>query len=84
MNKWLEKGKRFIHMDSQIQITGSSSVMVDGCKKILEYNDILVKVKTWDLIVQVWGSGLTVSGFSSDIICIYGDIRSVELERVSA
>lgn len=68
-------------MDSQIQITGDSGVLVDGCKKILEYNEILVKVKTWDLTVQIWGSNLMVSDFGSDAVCVYGKIQSVEIQR---
>ncbi|MGN0613101.1 MAG: YabP/YqfC family sporulation protein [Porcipelethomonas sp.] len=81
MKKIIEKGKRFVNMDSQIQITGNKEVLVDGCRKILEYNDIFVKVKTWDLTVQIWGSGLEVNDFGSDGIYICGKIQSVELEK---
>ena len=48
--KIIEKGKRFVHMDSQIQLTGNREVLVDGCRKILEYNDVFVKVKTWEMM----------------------------------
>ena len=39
--KIIQKGKKFINMDTQIQITGNHEVLVEGCKKILEYNDVL-------------------------------------------
>ena len=39
------KIKRFINMDTQIQITGDHEVLVECCKKILEYNDIMVRLK---------------------------------------
>lgn len=81
MKNILKKGKDFISIGSQIQITGNSQVLVDGCKKILEYNDIFVKVKTWDMTVQIWGSGLSVDDFGSDVIYVCGKIQSVELEK---
>ncbi len=77
----LYKGRRFINMDTQIQITGSREVLVENCRKILEYNDVFVKVKTWDMTVQVWGSGLSVNDFNSGGIYICGKIQSVELMR---
>ena len=81
MKNLLKKGKDFVCIDSQIQITGNSQVLVDGCKKILEYNDIFVKVKTSELIVQIWGSELSVDDFGSDVIYVCGKIQSVELEK---
>lgn len=77
--KIIQKGKKFINMDTQIQITGNHEVLVEGCKKILEYNDVFIKVKTWDMIIQVWGSGLKVSDFNSNGIYVFGNIQSVEL-----
>lgn len=74
-----EKIKRFVNMDTQIQITGNHEVLVECCRKILEYNDVLVKVRTWDMTVQIWGSGLSVNDFSSKGIFVCGRIQSVEL-----
>lgn len=77
--KIIKKGKRLVYTDSQIQITGNHEVLIENCKKILEYNDIFIKVKTWDLTVQVWGSGLKVNDFGSNGVYVYGKIQSVEL-----
>lgn len=75
-----EKLRRFANMDTQIQITGNHEVLVECCKKILEYNDIMVKVRTWDMVVQIWGSGLSVNDFNSKGIYVCGNIQSVELD----
>lgn len=75
------KIERLVKMATQIQITGDREVLVECCKKILEYNDIMVKVKTWDMTVQIWGSGLTVNDFSSRGIYVCGKIQSIELMR---
>lgn len=73
------KMKHLINMDTQIQITGNEEVLVECCKKILEYNDIMVKVKTWDMTVEIWGSNLMVNDFSSKGIYVNGKIQSVEI-----
>lgn len=81
MKSIIEHGKRFVNMDSQIEITGGREVLVDGCRKILEYNDVFVKVRTWEMTVNIWGSDLSVSDFGSGAIYISGKIQSVELEK---
>ncbi|MDE5917286.1 MAG: YabP/YqfC family sporulation protein, partial [Oscillospiraceae bacterium] len=40
------KGRHLMNLDTQIQITGNREVLIECCKKILEFNDIMVKVKT--------------------------------------
>ena len=81
MKTVIENGKRFVNMDSQIEITGDKEVLVDGCRKILEYNDVFVKVRTWEMTVNIWGNNLSVSDFGSGSIYISGKIQSVELEK---
>ena len=77
--KLTDIGRRFTDA-SQIQITGKEAVLIDGCKKIIEYNDIVVRVKVREMTVCVWGSGLYASSFGTDCVYIYGKISSVELE----
>lgn len=81
MKDILQKSKGFIRMNSQIQITGNKEVLVDGCKKILEYNDVYVRVSTWDMNVNIWGNELKVNDFGSGAIFVCGKIQSVELEN---
>lgn len=79
--KIIKKGKRFINMDSRLQICGNRKIYVDGCKKIIEYNDVMIKVKTWDMTVTVWGNGLQADDFGSGSVIVFGRIQSVELEE---
>ncbi|MGN0621627.1 MAG: YabP/YqfC family sporulation protein [Porcipelethomonas sp.] len=76
------KGRHFLNMETQIQITGSSEVLVECCKKILEFNDIMVKVRTWDLTVVIWGSDLKVNDYNASGIYVCGKIQSVELTEI--
>jgi len=77
----IEKGKRYANIYSQIQIIGNSEVIIEGCKKILEYNDIFVKVKALGMIVNIWGSELSVNDFGHGSVFVNGSIQSVELEK---
>lgn len=81
MKKIFERVRDLAFMDSQIQIIGNKEVLVDGCKKILEYDDVFVKVSTWNMIVNIWGSELTVNDFGSGEIFVCGKIQSIELEN---
>ena len=78
--KLTDKGKHLLGSAAQIEITGKEKVLIDGCRKIIEYNDIVVRVKTRDMTVSVWGSGLYASSFGTECVYIYGKISSVELE----
>lgn len=65
---------------SQILICGNSYLEVENCKRIMEYNDIYLKVKTVSgLIIEIWGTGLKLSDYNTDGIAVRGKISSVEL-----
>ncbi len=39
----------------------------------------MVKVRTWDLTVMIWGSDLKVNDYNASGIYVCGKIQSVEL-----
>lgn len=65
---------------SQILICGDSYLEVENCRRIMEYNDIYLKVKTYSgLVAEIWGSELMLSDYNTDGIAVRGKISSVEL-----
>lgn len=65
---------------SQIVITGNSYLEIEGCIRIMEYNDIYLKIKTCrGIIAEIWGQGLTVSDYNTSAVAVRGLITSVEL-----
>lgn len=65
---------------SQIVITGNSYLEIEGCLRIMEYNDIYLKIKTCrGIIAEIWGQGLTVSDYNTSAVAVRGIITSVEL-----
>ena len=66
---------------SYITITSDSSVMIEGCKQIIECSEILARIATRQFTVEVWGSGLTVDSFSNSSVKVSGRITSLSLEK---
>ncbi len=65
---------------SQIMICGNTYLEVENCKRIMEYNDIYLKVKTLSgLVIEIWGANLKLSDYNTSGIAVRGKISSVEL-----
>ena len=65
---------------SQIMICGNTYLEIENCKRIIEYNDIYLKVRTASgLIVEIWGTNLAISDYNTSGIAVRGIISSVEL-----
>ena len=67
-------------LQSQIMICGNTYLEIENCKRIMEYNDIYLKVKTMSgLVAEIWGSELSISDYNTSGISVRGKITSVEL-----
>lgn len=65
---------------SQIMIYGTDYLEVENCRRIMEYNDIYLKVKAGNgLIIEVWGIGLRLSDYNTTGIAVRGHINTIEL-----
>lgn len=78
-DKIIEKGRSMLYLNTIIQISDNKEVIIENCKKIIEYNDIFLKVKTRNMIVQVWGHNLKINDYNTGGIIIKGIIESIEL-----
>ncbi len=69
---------------TQLVICDNNYLEVEGCKRIMEYNDIYLKLKTAsDMIIEVWGSELSLSDYNTGGVAVRGKITSVELAKGS-
>lgn len=65
---------------SQIVICGCSYLEIENCKRIMEINDIYLKIKTEDdIIIEIWGTDLRISDYSTNGIAVRGNLTSLEL-----
>ena len=68
------------NMDSNVSIKACKEVRIEGCKRILECNEVLIRIRTIDCNVIVWGEELKLECYNENIITVYGEISSVEFE----
>ena len=73
--------KKKVYFGTSVSITDDSIVEIDNCRRIVEYNDVYIRIKTATVTVSVWGRDLIVNDFNTDGIVINGKISSVEFER---
>lgn len=70
-----------VYLNTYMTLSDNTHMEIENCKKILEYNDAYVKVRTATLIVSVWGQDLRISDYNTDGIVINGKFSSVEFEQ---
>lgn len=83
-DKLINSGRSAIYMNTIIHIKDNNTIELENCRCIMEYNDIFIKVKTANLIVQVWGKNLMAHDYNKDGITITGEILSVEFAKIQS
>lgn len=73
--------KRRLYLNTYINLTDNTHMEIENCKRILEYNDVFVKLQTSTLIVGIWGQDLKLSDYNTDGIVVEGKFTSVEFEE---
>ena len=72
--------KKKLYMNTYMNLTDNTHMEIENCKKILEYNDIYVKIQTSTLIVSIWGQNIRISDYNTDGIIVDGKFSSVEFD----
>ncbi|MBQ8623513.1 MAG: YabP/YqfC family sporulation protein [Oscillospiraceae bacterium] len=84
MKKLLEKFegklKSSIYLDSCITVRACNAVKIENCTRVLECDDILIKIRTTDCDVSIWGESLKLECYNENIISVYGKVTSIEFE----
>lgn len=64
-----------------ITLYEGSQVVIAGYKKILEYDDNLLRISDRQDEAQIMGADLTLSEMSDDGLVVMGNITSIELNK---
>ena len=72
--------KNKTYNNTNINITDNIHLEIENCKKILEYNDLYIKIKTSTLTICIYGSNLKISDYNTDGIIVDGNFSSLEFE----
>ena len=62
-----------------MEVFSNREIYIEGCKGILEYNDVYIKVKVVGGMIIVSGTSLDVPSFEGPAISIKGKINSIEM-----
>lgn len=65
-------------LEPQLQITGNSELYIEGCKAILEYDDMMVKLVVGKKELLITGKDLSVSGYTESSITVKGAFQTLE------
>lgn len=75
--------KKRLYLNTYMNLTDNTHIELENCQKILEYNDIFVKIRTSTLTVSVWGKNIKLSDYNTDGIIIDGKFTSIEFEEAN-
>lgn len=63
---------------SEIQITDNNEILLSGCRRIVEYDENIIKLELSSTGIFIVGTELKARNFSSDGIIISGRLHSIE------
>lgn len=72
-----EEFKKSLNKHSEIQITDNKSIVLDGCRRVIEYNENCIRLELAAVAVSVVGMNLSMRNFSEGGIVIEGQIHSL-------
>ena len=73
-----EKFKRTRRKHSEIQITDDCEILINGCEKVVSYDENYIKIELSGCVVSVFGNRLSMNNFARDGVKITGMLSSVE------
>ena len=73
--------KKKLYLNTYMNLTDNTHMEIENCQKILEYNDIYVKIRTSTLTISIWGQNIRISDYNTDGIVVDGKFSSVEFEQ---
>ncbi len=73
--------ERAVFYESIITVTGNREVVIENCTHVYECNEIMIRLRTPDGDVSIWGEGLITSSFREGIVKVTGKITSLEISE---
>ena len=70
-------------IDVKITITGFDEILIENYKNILEYQDILIKLNTFEGAITIYGFNLKLEELTEEDIMVKGKIDTIELEKLT-
>lgn len=77
--KAVGKARDMFFLNTDIHISGNSSLTIGNCTRIEEYNEVFIRLISGGLCVQICGSNLRAYDYCSGGMLIQGKISQVDL-----
>lgn len=72
--------KEKLYCNTYISITDNTHIEIENCKRILDYSDVYIRIKTSTLTICIYGENLNISDYNTDGIIVDGKFSSFEFE----
>ncbi len=77
--RWNRVVNGWLYLETSLHLLGNEELRIENCIRILEYNDVLVRVQTRDMTIEIWGNRLRVYDYNDASVIIKGSISSLSL-----
>ena len=82
LDSLLEIPREVASSDVKLTINGFDELLIENYKNILEYQDIFIKVNTFEGAITVYGFNLKLENLTDEDIMVKGKIDTIEFERI--
>lgn len=83
LDSLLELPREVVSTDVKVTVNGFDEVLIENYKNILEYQDILIKVNTFEGAISVYGFNLKLEQMTDEDIKVNGQIDTIEFEKIT-
>lgn len=82
LDSLLEIPREVVSTDIKITVNGFDEILIENYKNILEYQDILIKINTYEGTITIYGFNLKLDQLTDEDIKVNGKIDTIEFERI--
>ena len=83
LDSLLEIPREVVSTDVKLTVNGFDEVLIENYKNILEYQDILIKLNTFEGSISIYGFNLKLEQLTDEDIKVKGKIDTIEFEKVT-
>ncbi len=83
LDSLLEIPREIVSSDIKLTINGFDEILIENYKNILEYQDVLIKINTFEGSITIYGLNLKLEQMTDEDIKVIGEIDSIEFEKIT-
>lgn len=83
LDSLLELPREVVSTDVKVTVNGFDEVLIENYKNILEYQDVLIKVNTFEGAISIYGFNLKLEQMTDEDIKVNGQIDTIEFEKIT-